>query len=363
MSVDVLDAAMSQLERADQADEADGFPHFADPVTGEWTTSPDGDWTGGFHVGQLWLGVASGLRPDLADSAARWAQKLASRVSTDTVFRGFLFWYGVAAGARLSGDQGLRSLACRGAEGLAGSYVDAAGLLPLGSAGEEAHSVGPGEANIDGVPGGTPLLAWAAEELDEPEMRSKALSHARRHAEWLVRDDGSVVQSASFDTATGGLVRTYTHKGVSDDSTWTRAQAWALLGFAQASAVERSFDDVASAVADWWMTHLPESGVTTWDFDDPDPNAPTDTSGTAIASAALLKLAELGIGDSSGYRQCAERSVAALVENHLKADGRLVDGCYNNRIGLATNAELVWGDYFLLESCCVLGGRLSATEL
>ena len=63
--------------------------------------------------------------------------------------------------------------------------------------------------------------------------------------------------------------------------------------------------------------------------------------------------------------------VDALIERHLTpvspADDRLVgildDGCYNRRIGLATRAELIWGDYFLFESLLVLGGRLDAARI
>ena len=29
------------------------FPHFAD-AKGDWTTTPDGDWTGGFWPGMCW---------------------------------------------------------------------------------------------------------------------------------------------------------------------------------------------------------------------------------------------------------------------------------------------------------------------
>ena len=32
-----------------------GFPHYADPTTGQWVTSADGFWTGGFWIGELWL--------------------------------------------------------------------------------------------------------------------------------------------------------------------------------------------------------------------------------------------------------------------------------------------------------------------
>ena len=37
----------------------DGFPHWADPETGEWITTPDGDWTGGYWLGMLWLAAAT----------------------------------------------------------------------------------------------------------------------------------------------------------------------------------------------------------------------------------------------------------------------------------------------------------------
>ena len=37
----------------------DGFPHFADPATGRWTLTPNGDWIGGYWNGMLWLSAYS----------------------------------------------------------------------------------------------------------------------------------------------------------------------------------------------------------------------------------------------------------------------------------------------------------------
>jgi unsaturated chondroitin disaccharide hydrolase len=37
------------------------YPHWADPETGAWTTSADGDRTGGFWAGMHWL--ASNRKP------------------------------------------------------------------------------------------------------------------------------------------------------------------------------------------------------------------------------------------------------------------------------------------------------------
>jgi unsaturated chondroitin disaccharide hydrolase len=365
------DAIGLMLQRIDRtiSEHEEGFPHFADPRTGIWTRSPSGDWTGGFWVGELWLAERLTGERRYHIEALRWAKKLRPRSSSDTVFRGFLFWYGAAIGAILTGDDDARRIALEGAAGLAELYDPVARAIPLGSTAEEASSVGRTEANIDGVPGGTPLLAWASASGGPPSWLKIALAHAERHVELCVRDDGSVCQSASFDPTTGAIVRRYTHKGIHDESTWTRAQAWAMLGYAQAMryAPER-FADVATRVADWWLARIPEDAVAYWDFDAP-PGADTerDTSGTAIAVAALLKLAALLPWRADDYRAAAEEMVDALIQRHLtpvragdrRPVGILADGCYNGRIGLATRAELVWGDYFLFESLLVLDGRLN----
>lgn len=342
----------------------DGFPHFADTRTGEWTVSSDGDWTGSFFIGQLWLGAAVLGRVHLLEVASEWAERLLPRVHSATVFRGFLFWYGAALGQLLADDARAGDIADQGASGFAESFDPVARLFPLGASAEEAHSVGPSETNIDGVPGGTPLIAWSANRLGAPERRDLAIAHACRHIELCVRGDGSVVQSASFDPVHGGLIRQYTHKGVRDDSTWTRAQAWAMLGLAQAAAISPGvFGSSLERVCDWWIEHLPADNVTRWDFDENDnPDAPIDTSGTAIGAASLLK-ADAVLGGRSQYRSAAVSSVDALLDRYLDQSGALTHGCYNNRIGLATCNELVWGDYFLLESLAVLTGRLDTRRV
>src|SRR5436309_2592227 len=119
-----------------------GFPHFADPATGAWTTSPAGDWTGGFWNGMLWLAARYGDDPRSRAWAAEWTARLAPRADSDTVFRGFLFYYGAALGWLLCGDAAARDVALAGAHGLAASYNPRAEALPLGAAAEEASDVG-----------------------------------------------------------------------------------------------------------------------------------------------------------------------------------------------------------------------------
>src|SRR3970282_2682608 len=99
-------------------------------------------------------------------------------------------------------------------------------------------------------------------------------------------------------------VRHYTHKGVSDTSTWGRAQAWGALFSTQSWRADRGHAAwLAAAVrgADWCLAHVPADRVAYWDFDDPEiPNTERDTAATAIATAALLKLSRVGPTEPGG---------------------------------------------------------------
>jgi unsaturated chondroitin disaccharide hydrolase len=338
-----------------------GFPHFADPATGAWTCSPAGDWTGGFWNGMLWLSAFATDEARYRRWAEAWTERLRPRASSDTVFRGFLFYYGAALGEILLGDPVGGEVGLLGAKGLAASYNPRAEALPLGTEAEEASDVGRGEANVDTVQA-TALLLWAERRTGDAALRDIAVRHAARHVEFCLRDDGSVCQSASFDPKTGAMLRRYTHKGITDDSTWARAQAWGILGWTLAAqwSGDPRFLAPAARAADWWLARAPADRVAFWDFDDPAiPDATRDTSATAIVAASLLKLAALSPTEAARrYREAAEATAGALVQHHLGADGMLRDGCYNKRLGLATRHELIWGSYYLYEALHVLAGHL-----
>lgn len=362
-----LDRMLTRIETTLAGDEV-GFPHVADPATGRWTRTADGDWSAGFWPGLLWLAAARNGEDHLRRAAASWAERLRPRARSESAYRGVIFWYGAAIGARLHGDQVARAVALEGALGLARTYNPVARVIALGREAEAFGELGRGHAGVGTVAGGAPLLFWAASEIGDTRLDGLAASHAERHVELCVRDDSSVSQMAAFDPETGRLLRRYTYKGLREDSTWARAQAWAMLGFAQAARSRPALQDVAIRVADWWLDHVPADGVSFWDFDDPDiPRALRDTSATAIAAAALLKLAHLLSGDQrQRYQAAAEAAVDALVAQHLtpvdpedaRPPGILADGCDDGRNGLATRHELVWGDYFLFECLCVLEGEV-----
>lgn len=366
---------LSRIE-ATSAARLNGLPHWADPATGEWATTPDGDWTGGAYVGQMWLAhIIDAERFPLSD-VHRALSFMEPRIERKTAFKGFGFYYGAAIGDILVGDPKARETALRVAHSLVSMFDEKLGLIPLGAEAEEADATGPAESSIDSLQA-SGLLFWAAAELRDERMEDVAVRHTKRVLENHVRPDGSVVQSSTLDSETGEVLRTHTHKGYNDTSTWGRAQGWAMIYSAYASVVrpdEPLWREYATRTIDWWIANVPDDKVSFWDFSDPDiPNTSRDTAATAMAAAAMLRL-DSALGGGTRYAAAAAESVTALVEGYLTpADGQtspgiLTGGCFTRRSTVrsqdaADNVELIFGSYYLFESICVLGGTIPAGRI
>ncbi len=348
-----------------------GFPISADPATGVWTTTSDGSWTAGYGPGLLWLVARSSRRASDRELAASWTARLSARASTDTVFRGMLFWYGAALGHQLTQAPSARDIALAGARALVSSYDPRARLMPVGRAlggNADRSSI---ETTIDGVAGSVALLGWASRCTGDPSFRNIADEHARRHIELCVRADGSVCPAASLDPDNGAVLARYTQYGLHDASTWSRGQAWAMLAYAHAARwLSPNYADTAVRLADTWLARTGLQPVAPWDFDDPDGSrAVRDTSASAIAAAALLKLAVLVPQRSTLYRHAAVATLLELVTQHMtplspeesRPAGMLIHGCHRYRSDHARNRELIWGNYFLAEALLTVCELVDAT--
>lgn len=357
----------------------EGFPHWAHPDTGEWVTTPDGDWTGGYWLGMLWLAHRATGDARYQGWAEPLLERLRSRIEGETVFKAFPFYYGASLGSILAGHATAKELALRCAGSLAKLCDPKLRLIPLGRQAEEGSHVGTAETSIDSLQA-APFLFWAANQDGDRTLRDVGWNHADRVIALHLRADGSFIQSSSLDPRSGEVVRHYTHKGVSDTSTWGRAQAWGVLFSAMSYIVgpgEPGWLAAAMRGADWWIAHVPADRVAFWDFDDPAiPNTERDTAATAIAAAALLKLAAIAPTESgrARYREWAETTVEALVTRYLtptspgdrRIPGILTESCFNKRPDArpqdaVSRCEFIVADYYLLESLLALAGKLDPT--
>ncbi|NOJ50082.1 glycoside hydrolase family 88 protein [Bradyrhizobium archetypum] len=357
------------------------FPHWAEAATGTWTTTVDGDWTGGAWPGMLWLFARRTGSSRYLDAARLWSSRLEPRAHLQTAFKGFGFYYGVALGDILCADKDAATLALDAAQSLKGQYDPRLGLIPLGGDAEESEDVGNCFSSIDSLQA-VPLLFWAAEKTGEASFADVAARHTTRVLDIHMRPDGSIVQSSELNPANGKVVRHFTHKGFSESSVWARAQAWGLVYAAVALAhrpQEKRWMEQLIAGADWWLSHVPPGLVAFWDFDDPAiPNTETDTAATAIVCSALLKLGRLAPSADlrAKYQDAGELTALALINGYLtpvgagetRSQGMLVGACFNKRRDArvrdsVTNAETIFGSYYLLESLNVLDGLIEAEKI
>ena len=359
----------------------DAFPHWANGVTGEWTTTPDGDWTGGAWPGMLWLAHRMTGEESFRELARVWCLRLQRRAKLETAFKGFGFYCGAALGQILSSDETGQAIAIEAAQSLRRQFDARLGLIPLGKDAEEAGEIGKSFSSIDTLQA-APLLFWANRQTGDESYSELAARHTTRVLDIHCRNDGSIIQSSELDSRNGDVVRHFTHKGFSDTSIWGRAQAWGMLysamAFGQCAAQTRWLEQ-SMAAADWWLAKVPKDMVAFWDFDDPAiPNTERDTAATAIVCAALLKLGVLAPSADrrARYRDAAERTARSLIADYMtptfagdsRPRGMLVGGCFNKRPDsrsqdLALNAELIFGSYFLFASLQALSGVVSATDI
>lgn len=197
-----------------------------------------------------------------------------------------------------------------------------------------------------------PLLWWAYEETGIEKYYNVAYIHSKRTIEEFIRDNYTTVHLIDFDLETGEIIRKITVQGYSDDSCWSRGQAWAIYGstLAYKYTKDELFLKTAEELAGYFIKNLPEDWVPYWDFDDPKKEL-RDSSAAAIAFSGLLDLSVLS--GKKGFRDVAINILNSLCDNYLceeEKDGILKHGCFHKPEEKGADESLIWGDYYFIEA-------------
>lgn len=172
------------------------------------------------------------------------------------------------------------------------------------------------------------------------------------------RPDNSCFHVVDFDTTTNVFRLKTTHQGLSDESAWSRGQAWGLYGFTVTYDRTKNpiFLDRAKKSAEFIFNHsnLPEDKIPYWDFDAPNiPDEVRDVSAAAVAASALIDLAALVPENRTKYLGWADEILASLSTEKYQSNVSpfLLDHSTGSVPGkFEIDVPIVYGDYYYVEA-------------
>lgn len=201
------------------------------------------------------------------------------------------------------------------------------------------------------------VLFQSADLTGNDTLRRIATSHADTTIKNHIRPDGSTWHVVEYNSTTGLVIRKRTAQGYSDDSTWSRGQAWGIYGFANMFQRTGNVDYLVTArrLATYFLDNLPADGIVPWDFNAPLTPAPrpADSSGATIAVNGLLLLSqqETTIEAKNQWSDAAIQilsNITTLAWNphwqSLLSNGT-VDEPTNNLL-----TGIVYGDYYYIRA-------------
>ena len=325
------------------------------------TTVSYGDhraWQGGFFQGSLWYLYELTGDEKYAQTAKRYTESISDvQYITDNHDVGFICMSSFGQGMRLKGLD-YKAIILQTAESLMTRFREAPGLIQSWQESGELDRKCP--VIIDNMMN-LELLFKASELSGDKKYFDAAVSHADRTLKEHFRTDGSCWHVVDYDPGTGEVRKKVTAQGFSDDSVWSRGQAWAIYGYTMAYRCTgyRRYIEQAIKTFNMMKNHTNMAGdcVAWWDMCCPDiPNTYRDVSTSSIMASALYEISTMDVENPSQYKEYADRIMTSLAGPAYRAklgeNGGfiLMHSVGSIPHGSEVDSPLNYADYYFLEA-------------
>lgn len=332
---------------------------------GRYVLSDNVRWTAAFLTGVLWIAYEITYEEKYRITAEKHVESFIDRVENkkylDHHDMGFLYSLSCVSAYKLTGNERAKKAAIKAADLLADRFIEKGQfILAWGEVDSEERKKDGNFLIIDCL-FNIPLLYWASSVTGDGRYKDIAKRHLETTVKYIIRDDGSSFHRFSFDYETGKPLGGGTVQGASDDSCWSRGQAWGIGGFALNYKETGNKDDVAcfKSVLDFYLAHLPKDKVPFWDLIFTDGDAePRDSSAAVIVICAVMEMAKYlpeDDPDMPRYKEAAAEMFNSIIDNYaatyeMDCDGLILHGTGSKPHNMGVDECTVWGDYFYMEA-------------
>lgn len=323
---------------------------------GSLSVVPAADWTAGFYPGVLWYMFELTGDQEWKDKAVKYTAELEDEQYNGSNHDvGFRMFCSFGNALRLTGDESYVPVLEQSAKTLIGRYYEDVGCIRSWDFNQENWQC---PVIIDNMMN-LELLFWASKQTGDPVYHDIAFTHALTTMRNHFRSDNSSIHVVDYDTITGEVRKMNTHQGYSDESAWSRGQAWGLYGYTASYRLTDHIDFLKQAenIATYLLEHpnMPDDLVPYWDYDAPGiPDEPRDVSAAAIMASALYELC-LYSEKGSYYKEKADRIMESLGTTYASAPGENYGFILGHSVGAKSfesevDVPLNYADYYFLEA-------------
>ncbi|MEJ8818612.1 glucuronyl hydrolase [Lacibacter sp. H407] len=313
------------------------------------------DWTSGFFPGQLWFLYEYTGNNEWKTEAEKYTAKI-EREKTNGITHdmGFKVYCSFGTGYRLINDAHYKEVIIQSAKTLSTRFNPNTGVIKSwdNRAKWKTPVIIDNMMNLE-------LLFAATQLTGDSSFHKIAVSHANTTMQNHFRSDYSSYHVLDYDSITGKVTQKTTHQGYSNESAWSRGQAWGLYGYTMCYRFtkDEKYLQQAEKIAAFMTKHknFPKDFVPYYDYDAPGiPNEPRDASAAAVMASALY---ELSIYSKNGreYKKIANTVVKNLTNSYRSAIGEnkgfiLLHSTGSKPSNSEVDVPLNYADYYYLEA-------------
>ena len=322
------------------------------------------DWRSGFFPGSLWYLDELTGKENWAQEAEKFTASIEkAKKITNHHDIGFIINCSFGNGLRLKNIEAYKDVIITAAKSLSTRFRPAGGVLQSWNVtgnswqakrGWECPVIIDNMMNLE-------LMFKATQLSGDSTYYRMAVSHADRTLKEQFRPDGSCYHVVDYGLIDGKVHHRQTAQGYSDESCWSRGQAWAIYGYTMCYRFTRFKRYLNQAIKTFHMmknkTTMPDDLIPYWDMDAPKiPNEPRDVSSAAVIASALYELSTIDIANANEYKNYADRIMNSLSSDkyraQLGANGNflLMHSVGSIPHGAEVDKPLNYADYYYLEA-------------